>query len=75
MYDDDSCSTTEVQRFTPQLCVLCCPVCLSPPQLSYGDEQHLDEALDKIFRFGKGGGVPRKNAPKLFGALRAVVWW
>jgi hypothetical protein len=33
----------------------------------YGDEQHLEEALDKIFRFGKAGGVPRKNAPVLVG--------
>lgn len=34
----------------------------------YGDEQHLDEALDKIFRFGKAGSIPRKNCPRLTGA-------
>jgi hypothetical protein len=33
----------------------------------YGDEQHLEEALDKIFRFGRQSGVPRKMAPKLTG--------
>jgi hypothetical protein len=38
-----------------------------PPRGRYGDEQHLEEALDKIFRFGKSGGVPRKNAPVLIG--------
>lgn len=39
----------------------------------YGDEQHLDEALDRIFRFGKGGsknqakGVARRFTPVLMG--------
>mmetsp|Transcript_37095 Transcript_37095/g.44842 ORF Transcript_37095/g.44842 Transcript_37095/m.44842 type:complete len:310 (-) Transcript_37095:178-1107(-) len=31
----------------------------------YGDEQHLDEALKRIFQIGKGGGIPRKFCPKL----------
>ncbi|XP_039821845.1 thylakoid membrane protein slr0575-like [Panicum virgatum] len=31
----------------------------------YGDEQHLDEALQRIFQYGLGGGVPRRNAPIL----------
>ncbi|KAJ6402659.1 hypothetical protein OIU84_014711 [Salix udensis] len=31
----------------------------------YGDEQHLDEALKRIFQYGLGGGVPRRNAPIL----------
>lgn len=31
----------------------------------YGDEQHLDEALKRIFQFGLGGGIPRRNAPVL----------
>lgn len=31
----------------------------------YGDEQHLDEALKRIFRYGLGGGIQRRNAPKL----------
>ncbi|KAK1298180.1 hypothetical protein QJS10_CPB14g00400 [Acorus calamus] len=31
----------------------------------YGDEQHLDEALKRIFQYGQGGGIARRNAPKL----------
>lgn len=31
----------------------------------YGDEQHLDEALKRIFQYGLGGGIPRRNAPIL----------
>ncbi|KAI5063268.1 hypothetical protein GOP47_0022257 [Adiantum capillus-veneris] len=31
----------------------------------YGDEQHLDEALKRIFRYGQGGGIQRRNAPVL----------
>nr|XP_043617770.1 thylakoid membrane protein slr0575 [Erigeron canadensis] len=31
----------------------------------YGDEQHLDEALKRIFQYGLGGGVSRRNAPVL----------
>ncbi|XP_070012638.1 uncharacterized protein [Nicotiana sylvestris] len=31
----------------------------------YGDEQHLDEALKRIFQFGLGGGIPRRSAPVL----------
>ncbi|GLT34019.1 hypothetical protein SLA2020_085660 [Shorea laevis] len=31
----------------------------------YGDEQHLDEALKRIFQYGLGGGIPRRNAPTL----------
>ncbi|KAI3791716.1 hypothetical protein L2E82_05578 [Cichorium intybus] len=27
----------------------------------YGDEQHLDEALKRIFQYGLGGGVARRN--------------
>ncbi|GAX76622.1 hypothetical protein CEUSTIGMA_g4068.t1 [Chlamydomonas eustigma] len=37
----------------------------------YGDEQHLEEALDKIFRFNKANGIPRKFSPVLVG-LREV---
>ncbi|GBF99544.1 hypothetical protein Rsub_12350 [Raphidocelis subcapitata] len=33
----------------------------------YGDEAHLEEAIDKIWRFGKSGGLPRKSAPVLVG--------
>lgn len=31
----------------------------------YGDEQHLEEALKRIFQYGQGGGVARRNAPVL----------
>ncbi|KAK6927971.1 Protein of unknown function DUF2854 [Dillenia turbinata] len=31
----------------------------------YGDEQHLDEALKRIFQYGLGGGIPRRSAPVL----------
>eukprot|EP00850_Spirogloea_muscicola_P023727 SM000383S14584 [mRNA] locus=s383:57355:59937:+ [translate_table: standard] len=31
----------------------------------YGDEQHLDEALKRIFRYNQAGGIQRRNAPIL----------
>ncbi|KAJ7533067.1 hypothetical protein O6H91_13G031500 [Diphasiastrum complanatum] len=31
----------------------------------YGDEQHLEEALKRIFRYGQAGGIQRRNAPTL----------
>ncbi|XP_022862603.1 uncharacterized protein LOC111382796 isoform X1 [Olea europaea var. sylvestris] len=31
----------------------------------YGDEQHLEEALKRIFQYGMGGGIPRRSAPVL----------
>lgn len=31
----------------------------------YGDEQHLDEALKRIFRYGQAGGIQRRTAPVL----------
>lgn len=33
----------------------------------YGDEQHLDEALDKIFKVGRPGGLTRRLCPRLTG--------
>lgn len=33
----------------------------------YGDEQHLDEALDKVFRIGRQGGIARRLCPRLVG--------
>jgi hypothetical protein len=33
----------------------------------YGDEQHLEEALDKVFKIGRPGGVPRRQCPRLTG--------
>ncbi len=40
---------------------------------SYGDEQHLDEALDKIWRFGRQGNPPRKMCPRLTALREEVV--
>ncbi|PKA47245.1 hypothetical protein AXF42_Ash017190 [Apostasia shenzhenica] len=31
----------------------------------YGDEQHLDEALKRIFQYGQGSGISRRNGPIL----------
>ncbi|CAH9105611.1 unnamed protein product [Cuscuta europaea] len=31
----------------------------------YGDEQHLEEALKRIFQYGQGGGISRRSAPIL----------
>ena len=31
----------------------------------YGDEQHLDEALNRIFRINKAGGIRRNQSPVL----------
>lgn len=31
----------------------------------YGDEQHLEEALKRIFQYGLGAGIPRRSAPTL----------
>ncbi|XP_062191726.1 uncharacterized protein LOC133895435 isoform X1 [Phragmites australis] len=31
----------------------------------YGDEQHLEEALQRIFQYGLGGGISRRSAPIL----------
>eukprot|EP00899_Mesostigma_viride_P019192 jgi/Mesvir1/27274/Mv07109-RA.1 len=38
----------------------------------YGDEQHLDEALKRIFRFGQSGGIQRRASPKLKGLREEV---
>jgi len=38
----------------------------------YGDEQHLDEALSRIFRLGLGGGLPRRLCPILVGLREEV---
>lgn len=38
----------------------------------YGDEQHLEEALAKIFRTGQSGGVSRKMVPILTGVREEV---
>lgn len=39
----------------------------------YGDEQHLEEALNRIFRVGKAGGVPRRLSPLLTAIREEVV--
>jgi hypothetical protein len=33
----------------------------------YGDEQHLEEALNRVFKLGRRGGVPRRACPRLAG--------
>ncbi|GMH43952.1 hypothetical protein BSKO_11886 [Bryopsis sp. KO-2023] len=38
----------------------------------YGDEQHLEEALERIFKFGRSGGIPRRLSPKLTGLREEV---
>jgi hypothetical protein len=39
----------------------------------YGDEQHLDEALERIWRFGRAGNPPKKMCPRLKGLREEVV--
>ena len=39
----------------------------------YGDEQHLEEALQRIFRYGKAGGIRKGLAPTLSGLREQVV--
>jgi hypothetical protein len=39
----------------------------------YGDEQHLDEALARIFLFGRPGGLQRRQSPKLVGLREEAV--
>lgn len=38
----------------------------------YGDEQHLDEALGRVFLFNRPQGIPRRMSPTLVG-LRCVL--
>lgn len=38
----------------------------------YGDEQHLDEALTRIFQFGRQKGIPRRFTPILRGVREEV---
>eukprot|EP00244_Chara_vulgaris_P000413 TRINITY_DN1071_c1_g1_i1.p1 TRINITY_DN1071_c1_g1~~TRINITY_DN1071_c1_g1_i1.p1 ORF type:complete len:356 (-),score=21.61 TRINITY_DN1071_c1_g1_i1:173-1219(-) len=39
----------------------------------YGDEQHLDEALKRIFRYGQAGGIQRRFAPTLTAVREEVL--
>ncbi|CAD7704705.1 unnamed protein product [Ostreobium quekettii] len=39
----------------------------------YGDEVHLGESLDRIFRIGQAGGIPRGACPKLTGLREQAV--
>ena len=39
----------------------------------YGDEQHLDEALNRIFRINKSGGIRRNQAPVLSRLREEVI--
>jgi len=38
----------------------------------YGDEQHLDEALKRIFLVGRPGGISRRQCPRLVGIREEV---
>lgn len=39
----------------------------------YGDEQHLEEALARVFLFNRPKGLPRKLSPKLVGVREDVL--
>lgn len=39
----------------------------------YGDEQHLDEALNRIWNFGRQGNPPKKMCPTLVGLREETV--
>jgi len=41
----------------------------------YGDEQHMEEALERIFLFGRraAGGIARRDSPKLVGLKEQVI--
>uniref|UniRef100_F6I325 Uncharacterized protein n=1 Tax=Vitis vinifera TaxID=29760 RepID=F6I325_VITVI len=40
----------------------------------YGDEQHLEEALKRIFQYGLGGGILRRSVPTVQ-MIREEVWF
>lgn len=39
---------------------------------SYGDEQHLEEALERVFMIGRPTGIPRRQCPRLEGLREEV---
>ncbi|KAK9785104.1 hypothetical protein WJX73_003777 [Symbiochloris irregularis] len=39
----------------------------------YGDEQHLDEALARVFMFGRPSGIPRRLSPRLKGVREELL--
>lgn len=39
----------------------------------YGDEQHLEEALNRVFQFGRTTGIPRRLAPTLTGVREELT--
>jgi hypothetical protein len=39
----------------------------------YGDEQHLEEAIDRIFKLGRPDGIARNSAPKMTGISEQVI--
>ncbi|XP_068643487.1 uncharacterized protein [Aristolochia californica] len=78
--DDDGFSITKYAELKPVPCITYADAqalretCATPilkqvrddvTRFRYGDEQHLDEALKRIFQYGLGGGIPRRNAPVL----------
>lgn len=42
-------------------------------QCRYGDEQHLDEALQRIFLIGRPKGLPKRQCPRLKGLREELV--
>lgn len=39
----------------------------------YGDEQHLEEALARVWQFGRPGGIPRRLCPTLVGVREELT--
>eukprot|EP00892_Ulva_mutabilis_P009835 jgi/Ulvmu1/7223/UM035_0009.1 len=39
----------------------------------YGDEQHLEEALERVFMIGRPTGIPRRQCPRLEGLREEVT--
>ena len=48
-------------------CTLSCPAC------RYGDEQHLDEALKRVFLIGRPKGLSKRQCPRLKGLREELV--
>jgi Protein of unknown function (DUF2854) len=44
-----------------------------PLAFRYGDEQHLDEALTRIFYIGRQGGLAKRQCPRLAGLREELV--
>eukprot|EP01025_Chloroclados_australasicus_P064488 TRINITY_DN8625_c0_g1_i2.p2 TRINITY_DN8625_c0_g1~~TRINITY_DN8625_c0_g1_i2.p2 ORF type:complete len:282 (+),score=20.04 TRINITY_DN8625_c0_g1_i2:33-848(+) len=62
-FDLRSTQMTDIQKQVREDCT----------RFRYGDEKHLEEALERIFRFNKPGGVPRRLSPTLTALREEVV--